>query len=403
MRSVSGMDIKRDLQEIKTTGLGSIGVSDFIVARPGDLRDDNSSQTFQAFHSTFNSVGLKRFIPKQIESDCLESSLSTCMHASKKKRARKNPKMTHKPEKDKPGVRTYALEPIIYADSSPHTLVLGTHPSKVSLAMKTLSARQQKLRGGSGKQLYGNPRNCWWNIIGSALDFRRDMTTYEQQTEIFAQNGYALWDVIHSCQYAKNGSLDSQIIRNSIEPNNIFKLMETYPTLRRIVFPNNTAEFFKLIFERHFITSTSSRSKWNFVWRSDTETSEKNRRWFGKSKYDRVRGLPSTEVDRILNSSLTGHGASTSTTVELCVITSTSPACSQPRPGAKEKAIHKALFRLERPPSHYRCPICTTKPSNHWMVDCDQHGGYQQWRGKRRKKYKNAKSDPDTEGDRWYI
>ena len=123
---------------------------------------------------------------------------------------------------------------------------------------------------------------------------------------------------------------------------------------------------------------------------------------FGKAKYDRITGMTSQGVENELRANIS--------TVEVCVINSTSGANAACSPGTKEKEIHEACFRLSSPPDHYRCPVCAagsvccgSSSVRHWMVDCPENGGYKTWRDARRRKYKSAAKDPDVFGDRWYL
>jgi hypoxanthine-DNA glycosylase len=145
---------------------------------------------------------------------------------------------------------TRSLDPICNPSSLPHTLVLGTHPCKVSLNSKTTKtgAALEKFiqkRGGSGPQNYGNPANSFWNIAGSYLQFRRDQIKYEEQTRIWKDNSLALWDVVRSCSYKGDSSLDSKINMNTVVPNDIPSLLSNLPSLKRVVFPKTSSEMLK--------------------------------------------------------------------------------------------------------------------------------------------------------------
>ena len=69
---------------------------------------------------------------------------------------------------------------------------------------------------------------------------------YEQQIELFCSKGFALWDIVASCQ--RPGSLDSDITED--KPNNIPAFCQQHPQIRRIVFANGVSgcNFFK----KHF-------------------------------------------------------------------------------------------------------------------------------------------------------
>ena len=123
-----------------------------------------------------------------------------------------------------------------------HTLILGTHPSITSL---------QKV------ELYAHTQNAFWYIVGDVLHFRRNaaistattsspanknkpyatyynylrytnIIPYNEQLELLVSKGFALWDIIATCE--RKGSLDVDI-RNE-EPNRIREFCEgTYPSL----------------------------------------------------------------------------------------------------------------------------------------------------------------------------
>jgi hypothetical protein len=122
-----------------------------------------------------------------------------------------------------------------------HTLILGTHPSITSL--------QQN-------ELYAHTQNAFWYIVGDVLHFRRNaalsttttnnknkhkpyatyynylrysnIIPYKEQLELLVSKGFALWDIIATCE--RKGSLDVDI-RNE-EPNCIREFCEgRYPSL----------------------------------------------------------------------------------------------------------------------------------------------------------------------------
>jgi G:T/U-mismatch repair DNA glycosylase len=137
-----------------------------------------------------------------------------------------------------------------------HTLILGTHPSVASL---------------SQEQYYGYIQNAFWWIAGDCLGFRRatavspssgkpykfaddlrykdesDIIPYEKQIETLAMKGFAMWDVVGSCE--RPGSLD-QDIRNE-KPNDIRGFCQQHAsTLRRIVLANGGTS--STLFTKHF-------------------------------------------------------------------------------------------------------------------------------------------------------
>ena len=79
----------------------------------------------------------------------------------------------------------------------PHTLVLGSMPSQISLKKQ---------------QYYANPRNSFWWIAGKIWNFS-DSLNYSHRVLKVKAAGVAVWDVLSDCD--RIGSLDSNIIRDS--------------------------------------------------------------------------------------------------------------------------------------------------------------------------------------------
>ena len=157
-----------------------------------------------------------------------------------------------------------------------HTLILGTHPSITSL---------------SKHQYFGHVQNSFFWIAGDCLGFCRDVPispktnepyafasklryynsndnnhnnhnnqeedkhnknssstilTYDQQLERLTQNGFALWDLIQSCE--REGSLDCNIEEE--KANDILSFCQQHETIRRIVFANGLGQC--KLFLKHF-------------------------------------------------------------------------------------------------------------------------------------------------------
>jgi hypoxanthine-DNA glycosylase len=142
----------------------------------------------------------------------------------------------------------------LYDKATPiHTLILGTHPAKKSL---------------SENRYFAHPSNAFWWIAGDCLGFRRDrgekikgglmklcadlrydeshIIPYDKQINILGQHGFALWDIIASCQ--RKGSLD-RAIKND-KPNDIKDCVEQNPTIKTIVLANGKSGL--AFFDRHF-------------------------------------------------------------------------------------------------------------------------------------------------------
>ncbi|CAB9504848.1 Inherit from COG: U mismatch-specific DNA glycosylase (Partial), partial [Seminavis robusta] len=130
-----------------------------------------------------------------------------------------------------------------------------THPSVISLEQQ---------------QYYGNPMNAFWWIAGDCLGFRRDtaispstgcpyklaselrfgpdkIIPYDKQIETLTRSGFALWDVVQSCQ--RPGSLDQDIQKAT--PNPIQEFCQQHKgSIRRIVFASGMTTC--QLFVKHF-------------------------------------------------------------------------------------------------------------------------------------------------------
>mmetsp|Transcript_24050 Transcript_24050/g.38784 ORF Transcript_24050/g.38784 Transcript_24050/m.38784 type:complete len:229 (-) Transcript_24050:17-703(-) len=117
--------------------------------------------------------------------------------------------------------------------------------------------------------------NAFWHIVGDALGHRRKapeggwrtksgtltrvpsfiednllykegpFLTYEEQLSALMEAGYALWDVLQSCE--REGSTDSKIQMKSVAGNDIRGFCEENPSIRRICFASgaSTATYFR--------------------------------------------------------------------------------------------------------------------------------------------------------------
>lgn len=142
-----------------------------------------------------------------------------------------------------------------------HTLILGTHPSIASL---------------DKNEMFGHPLNAFWYIAGDALGFRRSeaissttkkpyknlhehlrydtsqILEYPQQLEQMVSKGFAMWDIVASCE--REGSLDTDIEHEVANP--IRQFCEGREHLgggiKRIVIANGTTG--AKYFVKHFTT-----------------------------------------------------------------------------------------------------------------------------------------------------
>lgn len=96
-------------------------------------------------------------------------------------------------------------------------LILGSMPGKASL---------------TAQRYYAHPRNAFWPILGQLLEFD-PADAYEQRTEALRQAGIGLWDVMQSC--VRPSSLDSDILEDSILPNDFPGWFQRHPNTRAVL------------------------------------------------------------------------------------------------------------------------------------------------------------------------
>lgn len=135
----------------------------------------------------------------------------------------------------------HGLPPII--DARARVLILGSFPSTASLA---------------AQQYYAHPQNQFWRILGEVIGQPLKEMDYPQRIAAVQDAGIAIWDVFASC--ARAGSLDTAI-RDAV-PNDLAKLQESAPALRRICFNGRMAarrirEVEAMGFETEVLPSTS--------------------------------------------------------------------------------------------------------------------------------------------------
>lgn len=111
-------------------------------------------------------------------------------------------------------------------------LVLGSMPGEASL------------RAG---QYYAHPHNLFWKFIFACagVDYSTD---YEHRLKILKKLRISLWDVLQHCR--REGSLDSNIEKDSEHPNDIVGLLKKLPQVRKICF-NGQKAFSS--FKRHIL------------------------------------------------------------------------------------------------------------------------------------------------------
>jgi len=118
-----------------------------------------------------------------------------------------------------------------------HTLILGTMPGQTSL---------------EHQQYYAHKRNAFWPIMLSFLysvppSYEHAASfCYADRCSQLLKGGYALWDVLASCE--RPGSLDSSIVNNTATINDIASMASKHPELRQIFCNGRTAE---KLFKKH--------------------------------------------------------------------------------------------------------------------------------------------------------
>lgn len=279
----------------------------------------------------------------------------------------------------------------------PKTLILGSFPSVKSFA-KGLSAKDIIQRGGEGPQNFGHPRNSFFNIVGSALGFKRHETPYNQQKNIFVDSGYALWDVIAKC--SRPGSLDSSIDFKkevkfaSIDPpidddsllvNNIPRFIEKLEFLERIVFHKTAAGLF------------TKAKVWKLI---ELELLKCNPPIIFKISQNQAWTVVATNKifkKKLENLEFKLKDKVNVRCIEVIVLISTSPAAASIRPYEKEKEWHKSCFNLSKPIESYFCPGCN-KISSHWFNDCKHLISW-----KKLKQAENKRKNLSVDPYRWYL
>ena len=124
-------------------------------------------------------------------------------------------------------------------------LVLGTMPGARSIETR---------------QYYAHARKSFWPIVVAYCENRkpRDFSladSYEDRVARVTRTGIAVWDVLARCE--RPGSLDSAIVKESEEPNDLVSFAQRHPELERVVFNGKTAE---RLFTRHVLKTEPGNS-----------------------------------------------------------------------------------------------------------------------------------------------
>ncbi len=103
-------------------------------------------------------------------------------------------------------------------------LILGSMPGKASL-----------LAG----EYYAHPRNAFWPIMGE-LAGADPCLPYLARIDKLKSAGMALWDVLACC--VRDGSLDADIVEDSISPNDFRTFFMTHTQIKHVFFNGAMAE-----------------------------------------------------------------------------------------------------------------------------------------------------------------
>jgi hypoxanthine-DNA glycosylase len=79
----------------------------------------------------------------------------------------------------------------------------------------------------------------FWNILGKLLGFD-PASSYEQRIAMVQAANIAIWDVLKAC--TREGSLDSDIDKSSVVPNEFQEFFAKRPHIRKICFNGTKAE-----------------------------------------------------------------------------------------------------------------------------------------------------------------
>ena len=103
-------------------------------------------------------------------------------------------------------------------------LILGSMPGKASL---------------QAGQYYAHPRNAFWPIMGELVGAVPRLN-YPERIGKLRSAGIALWDVLACC--ARDGSLDANIIEDTISPNDFKHFFSTHMRISHVFFNGGMAE-----------------------------------------------------------------------------------------------------------------------------------------------------------------
>lgn len=125
-----------------------------------------------------------------------------------------------------------AFPPII--DRNAKLLILGSMPGEKSLQLQ---------------QYYGFGANAFWKIMETLFGIPAT-TPYLSRVNALQESGIAVWDVLAGCE--RQGSLDSNIVKESIVVNDFGEFLRSYPNIGHIFLNGKSVE---QLFKRYVLSS----------------------------------------------------------------------------------------------------------------------------------------------------
>lgn len=104
-----------------------------------------------------------------------------------------------------------------------HTLILGSLPSRASLAEQ---------------QYYAHPRNAFWPLMGRLLNAGPELA-YDQRVATLLASGIGVWDVLESS--VRPGSLDADIDMTTARVNDFERFLQDHGQITRVLFNGKKA------------------------------------------------------------------------------------------------------------------------------------------------------------------
>ncbi len=114
---------------------------------------------------------------------------------------------------------------------------------------------------------YGHPQNRFWRVMARICGCETP-TSIDEKKRMILDNGFALWDVIHSCEIT--GSADSTI--KNVKPNDLSVILDSAPIERIFVNGRKAEALYKKYIENEVgITAKAlpSTSPANAAWSED--------------------------------------------------------------------------------------------------------------------------------------